>query len=49
MQTVDGQNVRGPACDMHGEEEAYRRHADDEEEVAFTWPQRTPVDVESMA
>ena len=49
MQTIDGQNIKGPARDMHGEEEAYRRHADDEEEAAFMWPQRTPVDVESMA
>ena len=48
-QTVDGRNVRGPARNPDREEELYRCTEPDQGEPVFTWPERTNVDVESMA
>lgn len=49
MQTVDGRHVRGPAryAERHEEMYHHQRRADGEE--GFTWPSRTPMDVENMA
>ena len=48
-QTVDGQNVQGPAPYQDIEGEQYRRHRRPHIEEGFTWPRRTVVDVENMA
>ena len=48
-QTVDGQNVQGPARTRHRESEEYRRDARNEGDEGFTWPRRTAVDIENMA
>ena len=48
-QTVDGQNVRGPARVRNGESEEYRRQGRNGGNEGFTWPRRTAVDIENMA
>jgi hypothetical protein len=48
-QTVDGQNVRGPARAHPNESEHYRAEGRYDGDQGFTWPQRTAVDIENMA
>jgi hypothetical protein len=48
-QTVDGQNVRGPARERERESEHYRGEGRYEGDEGFTWPRRTAVDIQNMA
>jgi hypothetical protein len=49
LQTIDGENVRGPSRVRRREGEHYRQRRRGDGEGEFTWPQRTTVDVENMA
>lgn len=48
-QTVDGQNVRGPARAPNREAEHYREEGQPDGDGGFTWPRRTTVDIQNMA
>ena len=49
LQTIDGQNVRGPARAPNGEAEHYRGGGRDDGDDGFTWPRRSAVDIQNMA